>query len=294
MKNTDRQTREIEKMREAFAAPRPGGLRAALQPPGAENTGEAFARHGVELSDILYLRTDSLKANPNNEYPPLDADEMAELVRDIQEKGILVPLITKSDGTIVCGHNRHRAAGEAGLDRVPVQQIVSVISVELERDIMKSENDRRRGGQWSKEQKEKFIREKFGAEITLTTHGGQRGNQHVKLSQGSVNLASEIEKQSRGRITAGTAKRIVADMRKKAPKKPDSGSAGLRSTDGRMPAKARMPGAGTAKDRRRAGKLAVRLETIRGVIVVLEKKLANARTEEKDVLRELKALHLNG
>jgi hypothetical protein len=168
-----REAREIEKMKEAFSAPRPGGLRASLAETGAEST---LARHGIELSDILYLRTDSLKPNPNNEYPPLEPDEMAELVQDIGEKGILVPLITKPDGVIVCGHNRHRAAQEAGLERIPVQQIVSAISAELEKDIMKSENDRRRGGQWSKEQKEKFIREKFGAELATDNRGGDFGS----------------------------------------------------------------------------------------------------------------------
>jgi hypothetical protein len=270
-----REAREIEKMKEAFSAPRPGGLRASLAETGAEST---LARHGIELSDILYLRTDSLKPNPNNEYPPLEPDEMAELVQDIGEKGILVPLITKPDGVIVCGHNRHRAAQEAGLERIPVQQIVSAISAELEKDIMKSENDRRRGGKWSKEQKEKFIREKFGAELATDNRGGDFGNQHtggkssLNFSQGQSDLAKKIEKQSRGRITAGTAKRIVADLRKKAPKKPDSRSASL-----------------SVKERRRAEKLAARLETLRRLRSVLETKLENVKQEERNVLRDMKS-----
>ncbi len=186
-------------------------------------------------------------------------------------------IITKPDGTIVCGHNRHRAAGEAGLERVPVQQILSPLSVELEKDIMKSENDRRRGGRWSKEQKEKFIKENFAQEMNRDNRGVNRsvsGKFNELSVAGSVDLAKKIEKQSRGKITSGTAKRIIADLRKKAPKKPDSGSE-------------RLP----AKDRRRGEKLQARLKTIQQVIAVLEKKLAAARAEEKSVQKELKLIN---
>ena len=259
--------REVQKFNENIAIPRPGtsGVQITDLP--------VLEKHGIELSDILYLTLADLRDNPLNEYPPLPDEELAELTEDIRQKGILIALIVKQDGTIVCGHNRKRAGIAAGLVRGPAQQILSELTPELERDIMKSENDRRRGGQWSKEQKEQFVREQFAAQIETTSHGGQRGNQHVKLSQGSVNLATEIEKQSRGRITSGTAKRIIADLRKKTRKRPDSGTKRL-----------------SAKEKRREEKLTARLETIRGVIVVLEKKLANARVEEKSVLKELKDL----
>ena len=141
---------------------------------------------------------------------------------------------------------------------------------------MKSENDRRRGGQWSREQKEKFIREKFGEEIHVDNRGGDFGNQHtggkssMNFSQKPGDLAQKIEKQSRGRITAGTAKRIVADLRKKTPKKPDSGSASL-----------------PAKDRRRAEKLAVQIRTLRETKTVLMRKIQDVDTQAKVELREL-------
>jgi hypothetical protein len=268
-KREEKLQRDIEKFKANIAIPRPGTGVSATDLPVLE-------KHGIELSDILYLTLADLRDNPLNEYPPLPDDELAELTEDIRQKGILIALIVKQDGTIVCGHNRKRAGIAAGIVRGPAQQILSELTPELERDIMKSENDRRRGGQWSKEQKEKFIREKFGAELATDNRGGDRKSDqkfNEPLINDAANLARKIEKQSRGRITAGTAKRIVADLRKKAPKKPDSGTASL-----------------PAKERRRAEKLAARLETLRGVIVVLEKKLANARGEEKDVLRELKRI----
>lgn len=269
----DRFNREVQKFNENIAIPRPGtsGVQVTDLP--------VLEKHGIELSDILYLTLADLRDNPLNEYPPLPDDELAELTEDIRQKGILIALIVKQDGTIVCGHNRKRAGIAAGLVRGPAQQILSELTPELERDIMKSENDRRRGGQWSKEQKEKFVTENFSAVIETTSHGGQRGNQHTG-GQASMNLAREIEKKSRGRIAAGTASRIIADLRKKTPKKPDSGSASL-----------------SMKERRRAEKLAVQIRTLRETKTVLLRKIQDVDTQEKAALRELKSIgqpHLFG
>ncbi len=269
-KREERFNREVQKFNENIAIPRPGT--SAVQ--GTDLP--VLEKHGIELSDILYLTLADLRDNPLNEYPPLADAELAELTEDIRQKGILIALIVKQDGTIVCGHNRKRAGIAAGLVRGPAQQILSELTPELERDIMKSENDRRRGGQWSKEQKEKFIRENFTSEIATDNRGLNRKDirKFTELSQGgSADLARKIEKQSRGRITSGTAKRIIADLRKKIPKKQDSGSTRL-----------------SEKEKRREEKLQAQLETLRGVIAVLEKRLANARSEEKGLLRELQGI----
>jgi hypothetical protein len=269
----DRFNREVKKFNENIAIPRPGtGSVSVTDLPVLE-------KHGIELSDILYLTLADLRDNPLNEYPPLADDELAELTEDIRQKGILIALIVKQDGTIVCGHNRKRAGIAAGLVRGPAQQILSELTPELERDIMKSENDRRRGGQWSKEQKEKFIRETFGAELATDNRGAHKqAKKFTELLE--PDLARKIEKQSRGRITAGTAKRIIADLRKKTPKKPDSGSASL-----------------SMKERRRAEKLAVQIRTLRETKTVLLRKIQDVDTQEKAALRELKSIgqpHLFG
>ncbi len=272
-KREEKLQRDIEKFKANIAIPRPGTGSVSTDLPVLE-------KHGIELSDILYLTLADLRDNPLNEYPPLPDDELAELTEDIRQKGILIALIVKQDGTIVCGHNRKRAGIAAGLVRGPAQQILSELTPELERDIMKSENDRRRGGQWSKEQKEKFIREKFGAELATDNRGAHKkaGKNFSEVLGG--NLAARIEKQSRGRITKGTADRIVADLRKKAPKQPDGGSASL-----------------SVKERRRAEKLAVQIRTLRETKTVLLRKIQDVDTQEKAALRELKSIgqpHLFG
>jgi len=197
--------------RAMLAVPRPGMKQTAIT---EKTTAQKIARVGLEISDVFYVSPAKLKPNPLNEYPPLDDDELAELVADIRAKGVIVPLLSRTDDVLICGHNRRAAALRAKLDRVPVQRVLGELSPELERDIMRSENDRRRGGNWTKAKKEKFVQENFGAAIEKTGHGGRRGNQYTG-GQGSMNLAREIEKKSRGKISEGTAKRIVSEIRKK-------------------------------------------------------------------------------
>jgi ParB family chromosome partitioning protein len=59
--------------------------------------------------------------NPRGE---LERKALERLVRSIREHGVLVPLVVADEGDrrcrLVAGHRRHRAAGEAGLDEVPV------------------------------------------------------------------------------------------------------------------------------------------------------------------------------
>jgi ParB-like chromosome segregation protein Spo0J len=270
----ERLRRDAERFRENISIPRPG-TKAPIDVPVLE-------RHGIELSDVLYVPTSTLSANPLNDYPPLAAPEMAELVADIKEKGILVPLISRPDGVIVCGHNRHTAAMAAGLERVPVQRILSPLTDELEREIMKSENDRRRGGNWSRVEKEKFIRENFGEAIAEDRRGGDRKSAKAKdqklnsplIGSGS-GLADEIEKKSRGRISKASAKVIVAGMRKKGVEPASLVTAAPPLSE---------------KERKRGEKLALQLKTIRQTRAMLEKKLATTKEEESRIVKELKTI----
>lgn len=270
MNPEERLRRDAEKFKEMLSVPRPG-ISRELSPVESP----VLKKKGIELSDIQYVSPHKLKPNPLNEYPLLADEEMDELVHDIEEKGILVPLIAKLDDMLLCGHNRRIAAIRATLDLVPVQRILTELSAALERDIMKSENDRRRGGRWSKEKKEAFIREHFGEEMQQDNRGLNRKapKKFNELSQtGGTDLARQIEKKSRGRIPEGTAKRIVAKIRKERPRVPR--------------------GSLDEKDRKRGEKLNGRLATLREVIQMLEKKLAGAKAEEKSVIKELKMLKI--
>jgi len=269
----ERLKRDAEKFRENLKVTRPGFGGEYSSKTGANIEPQVSLEAGkdrIELSGILWLSPEQLQENPFNEYPPLSGEEIKELAKDIAEKGVLVPLIVRvSEDVLICGHNRRRASIEAKEPKVPVQRVLRLLSEAEEREIMKSENDRRRGGNWSKEQKVEFIREHFEKELETVTHGGNRGNQYTG-GQSSLNLASEIEKKSRGKITEGTAKRIISGIRKQPP-----------------PSVAKSL---SEKERKRGDKLALQLRTLQETREKLEGKLKNVKEEEKRVIKELKTI----
>ncbi len=77
------------------------------------NTDQVVGRF-VELAQI--------EPDPDNPRKHFDPAKLEELAQDIAAHGIVEPLVVRPDGdryTIVCGERRWRAAGRAGLDRVP-------------------------------------------------------------------------------------------------------------------------------------------------------------------------------
>ncbi len=98
-----------------------------LDKPVAINGAQSLKRldiKGVKLSEIRYVATSLLRANPLSAtfFSDETIGDLQKLVADIAERGILVPLIVKPDGTLLAGHNRLQAAQELGLQRVPVQE----------------------------------------------------------------------------------------------------------------------------------------------------------------------------
>lgn len=155
--------------------------------------------------------------NPKNPYAKLSKEELEELTEDIRAKGILVPLIVKRESgklVLVCGHNRREAAIKAGLPTVPFQEILTPLTPELEQDIMKSENDRRRGGRWSGEKKDAFILEHFGQELQTDKRGGDRKSSGRIKSDASPLIHNRVQEASKGAIGAAEAKKRIARLRK--------------------------------------------------------------------------------
>jgi len=66
-------------------------------------------------------------------FPMLDAEQLAELAKDIKERGVDIPGILLSDGTLLDGRNRRLACEQAGVDMrwdvytgdAPVAKVVS-------------------------------------------------------------------------------------------------------------------------------------------------------------------------
>lgn len=108
---------------------------------------------GIKTSDIERVSIHTLKDNAlNTQYFIEETPEYFEqLQKDIQERGIIVPLIAKEDGTLLAGHNRLRVAKALGYDTVPVQYVLENLSHEEERGFLVKDNLLRR--QLTNEQK---------------------------------------------------------------------------------------------------------------------------------------------
>jgi ParB-like chromosome segregation protein Spo0J len=68
---------------------------------------------------LVELRTiQSIRPYENN--PRLNDDAVEAVAASLKEFGFRQPIVVDSDGVIVCGHTRYKAALKLGLDKVPV------------------------------------------------------------------------------------------------------------------------------------------------------------------------------
>jgi ParB-like chromosome segregation protein Spo0J len=63
---------------------------------------------------------------------------------DIKERGIVVPLIAKNDGTLLAGHNRLAIAEKLNLGKVPVQYLEDTLDEQREKEFIIKDNIFRR------------------------------------------------------------------------------------------------------------------------------------------------------
>jgi hypothetical protein len=113
---------------------------------------------GTNLSEIKQVEPSKLKPNPKNtEYFSQESEEyFANLEKDIRERGIIVPLLAKEDGTLLAGHNRLTVAERLKLKFVPVQYVKQAISESDEQAFVIKDNFLRR--QLSNDERMKLYR----------------------------------------------------------------------------------------------------------------------------------------
>lgn len=108
-----------------LTAPRAGTFPIGTKPPEPEPTA---ASKGLELSDLMYKPLDWFTEDPENAADFEKAKNArpgywTDLQRDIEQNGILTPLLATPDGSLLQGHSRLTIARRLGLARVPVQII---------------------------------------------------------------------------------------------------------------------------------------------------------------------------
>jgi ParB-like chromosome segregation protein Spo0J len=101
---------------------------------------------GIRLSDVQYVSPERLKPNPlNQDFFREESNEyFTNLRKDIQERGIIVPLISKKDNILLAGHNRLRLAKELGIENVPVQYVLDTLPQIAEKEFIIKDNLYRR------------------------------------------------------------------------------------------------------------------------------------------------------
>lgn len=127
-----------------------------LTAPERKSPPPQVVAHDIRLSPVRQTPLAALKLNPlNTSFFAEESEEyFANLTKDIRERGILVPLIAKKDGTLLAGHNRLDVALSIGLGYVPVQFVEEneewKLSEQQEKEFLIKDNLFRR--QFSREQ----------------------------------------------------------------------------------------------------------------------------------------------
>ena len=101
----------------------------------------------IKLTDkVQWVKPEQVRVNPKNRdfFKEESEESLKRLREDVQQRGILVPLVAKMDGMLLAGHNRLRVAQELSLKVIPVQYVQSELSAEQEQEFIIKDNLYRR------------------------------------------------------------------------------------------------------------------------------------------------------
>ena len=101
-----------------------GAEKAMVPTPDAATAETALPHDGApDGAWFAELPIDAITPNPRQPREVFDEDAMAELVRSIQEVGLLQPVVVRQTGQetyeLIMGERRWRASREVGLERIP-------------------------------------------------------------------------------------------------------------------------------------------------------------------------------
>lgn len=194
---------------------------------------EELEKKGITLLPVQEINPEMLKANPDNKiFKPLSESDYRRLRDDIQERGVIDPLIIRQDRVLLTGHNRLRIALELKLKSIPVRKVESGLKPKDERKFLVLDNLLRR--QLTAEEKESLILEFYKEEILQDNRGGDRKSQKTVEGKIKSEISPLIKKESLSKkieretgIKEATVKKIVAKKRKELlPKKVNTTKSG--------------------------------------------------------------------
>lgn len=179
----------------------------------------------VKLSGVKEVAVDSLTKNDQQDrlYASLSAENRLNMTENIKRNGLLNPILIRDGKTVVDGHQRLFCVRQLKWETVPCIEILepSPLPDDIEREIMMSCNEIRRGGTWDVKFRQEFYRDhpEIWAALTKKNPGGGRAT----ATNGRIvgGLARLIVKVSNGRINIHTANNDIQSIRRiHQPKKP--------------------------------------------------------------------------
>jgi ParB family chromosome partitioning protein len=175
----------------------------------AETVGPAAEALGLRAIPIAFIH-----ASPNNPRKFFKEDDLQDLARSLQEKGLLQPLVVRPSGKnqfeLVAGERRWRAAQRAGMHEVPVLirelsdgEALEIALIEnIQRSDLNALEEARAYGQ---------LMQEFQYTQQQLADSLGKSRSHIANTLRLLNLPDAVRQQiEEGKLTAGHARALVA------------------------------------------------------------------------------------
>lgn len=182
----------------------------------AGKTVSVRGRWDIMLSNVKEKKTRDLQTNPLQEalYRSLTPENMAVLVENIRTLGQLNPLLVRGN-VIIDGHQRHFAARQLNMESMDCIEVLSPSPMpnELEKILMMSVNEIRRGGEYDRKFRIDFYQNNPRIR-RLLDQPFRPGRPSIANGKELESLGKIIYEESNGRIPLTTSKNDITMIRK--------------------------------------------------------------------------------
>ncbi len=166
-----------------------------------------------KLSDLRNLRLSEIVTNPDQPRRVFDDEALDELAQSIKEHGIIQPIVVIPVGDkyeIVAGERRFRAAGRAGIDKIPA--LVRTLNDQHKLELSLIENIQRRDLNVL-ETATVYLKLRDQFNLSLEEIGARVGGKSVSAISNTLRLlrlSEDVKKALRdGKLTEGQARPLV-------------------------------------------------------------------------------------
>ena len=157
---------------------------------------------------IRFIPIMDLKVNPLNKFKEWRGDVFTTNMESIRNRGILVPLIIREDGTILDGHNRWKSAMKMGFEVVPCITVPGFTNDSEEKSYIDLVQNARR--QLTKQDWYRMIIRDYGDLIRTDRRGKYKGG--LASKDGIKDISSTISQRSG--IPRTTVHQLILKARK--------------------------------------------------------------------------------